>query len=288
MKTVLLLLSLSTLCLGAPLNTPEKLPFDDTYLFGLLHHLCYWHLDDYSYFKYDTNDTVEILYKELSPPGDPGDKSVYCEIIVPGLDMSVMMKKALYRIEEMDTTISNTSYKFTSFNREINLAANPKYKAYCKKLIPEKELFELIFNKRASLPELTPYLIHKLKEALPKIVAGELPNNKDLNEIFYIAPVTKYENTIIIFWENEKKLIVLSSDADFSTPLFWQSLSMSIEIFDMKKDIVTSLQQVLGSNAYVTKNWISRILFNCVIDGYKLNISVPAQKKPASPITDNR
>ena len=131
-------------------------------------------------------------------------------------------------------------------------------------------------------------LAAKLKEALPKIVAGELPNNKDLNEIFYIAPVTKYENTIIIFWENEKKLIVLSSDADFSTPLFWQSLSMSIEIFDMKKDIVTSLQQVLGSNAYVTKNWISRILFNCVIDGYKLNISVPAQKKPASPITDNR
>jgi hypothetical protein len=86
-------------------------------------------------------------------------------------------------------------------------------------------------------------------------------------------------NFVAIFWENAKKLIVLSADAELHNPVFWEELPLNTEIFDMKGDVVTSLQQVLGSNAYVTKNWVGRILFNCIIDGYKLELKVPAQKK---------
>lgn len=282
MKTLLLLLSFSAVCLYAVPKEPETLPFDDAYLFGLLHHLCYWHLDDYSYYKYDRNDTVEILYKRLTPPTDPGDESTFCEIVIPDLDMAVMLKKALYTIEELGMTVSNKSYKITTFHREIDLASNPKYKEYPKKIIPEKELFDYIFNKRANLPELDPYVISKLKEVLPEIVASELPTNMVLDESFYIAPVTPYANLIAIFWENAKKMIILTSDAELHNPVFWEELPLNTEIFDMKSDVVTSLRQVLGSNAYVTKNWIGRILFNCIIDGYKLELKAPPKKIPSA------
>jgi hypothetical protein len=198
--------------------------------------------------------------------------------VIPDLDMALTLKKAQYRIEELDLLVSNTSYKITTFHREINLAANPKYKKYHKKIIPEKELFDYIFNKRSSLPELKPYVIHKLKEVLPGIISDELPTNKILDETFYIAPVSQYANFIALFWEDTKQLILLSSDAELNNPVFWQELPLNTEIFDMKGDVVTSLRQVLGSDAYVTKNWVGRILFNCVIDGYKLKITLPLKK----------
>ena len=130
MKTLLYLLSISTICLYAAPKEPEALPFDEAYLFDLLNHVCYWYLDDYSYYKYDRNDTVEILYKRLTPQTDPGDESTFCELVIPDLDMAVMLKKALYTIDELGMTVSNKTYKISAFHREIDLASDPKYKEY--------------------------------------------------------------------------------------------------------------------------------------------------------------
>ncbi len=39
---------------------------------------------------------------------------------------------------------------------------------------------------------------------------------------------------------------------------------------DLDTDVVTSLEEVSGSNAYITKTWAGRIMYNCIVDGSKI------------------
>jgi hypothetical protein len=41
-------------------------------------------------------------------------------------------------------------------------------------------------------------------------------------------------------------------------------------VIDLDKDIVASTREVPGSNAFVTKDWVGRVLFNCVLYGERI------------------
>jgi len=45
---------------------------------------------------------------------------------------------------------------------------------------------------------------------------------------------------------------------------------------DLDKDIVASMREVPGSNAFVTKDWVGRLLFNCILYGERV-VRTPEQ-----------
>ena len=43
-----------------------------------------------------------------------------------------------------------------------------------------------------------------------------------------------------------------------------------LEVIDLDKDGVTATMEVPGSNAFVTKDWVGRMFFNCILYGGRI------------------
>ena len=57
---------------------------------------------------------------------------------------------------------------------------------------------------------------------------------------------------------------------DLSNPGFSQLSQLRLEVIDLDKDVVASTKEVPGSNAFVTKDWVGRLFFNCILYGERL------------------
>ncbi len=45
---------------------------------------------------------------------------------------------------------------------------------------------------------------------------------------------------------------------------------MRLEVIDLDKDVVDSTKEVPGSNAFVTKDWVGRMFYNCILYGERI------------------
>ena len=247
-------------------------PFDHEYMMGLINHLAYWHLTDDNYFEDDPDPVVEVLFKPFSYQQDSNDASSVYIVYVPDVQIKILLKKSLYHIEEFDATVSNDCYKIIAFQHQQKSPGTNSLNDYVRIDLLEDDVRRIVFENRNQSCTPSPWLLNKIESALRPLIARELPTNAVVDETFFIAPLSPYSNSILIFWSTAKKMLQFSSDADYTSELYWDMLPMNCEVFDMKGDVVTSLQNALGSNAYVTKNWIGRILYNCIVDGYQLSI----------------
>ncbi len=275
MKIVIACICFAAIWAAAETNAPPALPFNHDFVMGLLNHLAYWHLADDDYFEDDPDTVVDVLFKPYNYLHDTNDLSSLYIASVPDLKITVLLKKALYHIEEFNTLISNDSYKIVAFRHEQNQSSSNAPVGFVRIDVPEQDVRTMLFEKRNQSCNPSPELLAKIETALRTIITQELPTNTVMDETFFIAPLSDYSNNILVFWITAGKMLQFSSDADYSSDLYWEMLPFNTEIFDMEGDVVTSLQETLGSNAYVTKNWVGRILYNCIIDGYKLVIRNP-------------
>jgi hypothetical protein len=113
-----------------------------------------------------------------------------------------------------------------------------------------------------------------LRTATRKLVAEYL--NKDHpapfteDQVLYVAPVSTVCNDLWAFWETGRKLMLFSADMDLSNPGFSQLSQLRLQVIDLDKDVVASTKEVPGSNAFVTKDWVGRLFFNCILYGERL------------------
>ena len=56
---------------------------------------------------------------------------------------------------------------------------------------------------------------------------------------------------------------------DLANPHYWKDASVRVAMFKLEEDVITSLHEIPGSNAYVTKDWVGRVLYNCIVLGRK-------------------
>jgi hypothetical protein len=61
-----------------------------------------------------------------------------------------------------------------------------------------------------------------------------------------------------------------------ANPGFSQLSQLRMQVIDLDKDIVASTREVPGSNAFVTKDWVGRLLFNCILYGERV-VRTPEQ-----------
>jgi hypothetical protein len=113
-----------------------------------------------------------------------------------------------------------------------------------------------------------------LRTAARKLIAEYLdkahPALFTEDQVFHLAPVSPVCNELWVFWETGRKILFFSADMDLTNPAFSQLSQLRMDVIDLDKDVVASTKEVPGSNAFVTKDWVGRLFFNCILYGERL------------------
>ncbi len=198
------------------------------------------------------------------------NKSTRYELIIPDLNLGIDLVKANYKIQELDLQITNSSFKVVAVNPDFSEpVTNKEFKV---RILSEANVMKQLFQSRYRPAVLSGYVKTNIYNSLVKLSKLELGHPLKKEHIFYVGPISDYSNDIWIFWEAERKLVKFSSASDYTSKAYWQLLPIFVKIYDLDSDVVVSLSEVSGSNAYITKSFAGRIMFNCIVDGKKIII----------------
>jgi hypothetical protein len=89
-------------------------------------------------------------------------------------------------------------------------------------------------------------------------------------------------NEIWAFWEAGRKLFLFSSDIDLANPAVWQHETLMARQYDLDQQVVVSHEEAPGSNRFLTRNEVSRALFNCLLFGQRLSVK-PLENEQSLP-----
>ncbi|WP_309399887.1 hypothetical protein [Cerasicoccus maritimus] len=256
---------------------------DRDYLFSLLRYLYRWHIDAAMLADdFNTADSVVIAYRELTPETDDSDNSRFGEVIVPIARTRVMLKQADYQIEELDLEVKNQRFNV------VNVIYDPElewdHEDYLVQVYTVDEVFEWLHETRNDQLFPTRELLKMIRDEVREEAGEERPDLVKPSEpqVVYLAPVSPVINEVWIYWETGQQLIHFTSDDDLGDIDTWRSELHHVELFDLRKDVVVSPLEKPGSNAYITKDWAGRVLFNCVVLGAKLIL--PPEDQPEAEI----
>jgi len=269
MKKILLIM----LCFAAFKSSANKeflKPENAEYLRGVLKYVYFWHLDPSHFFEDDQDTNIEIFIKKSSYSKDLNNSSVRYELIIPDLNLGIDLVKANYKINELNLQITNSSFKVVAVNPDFRDPLTNKN--FQVRLLSEGKIMKQLFKSRYRPAELSGYVRTNIYKSLVKLSKLELGHPLKKSHVFYVGPLSDYSNDIWIFWETERKLVKLSSASDYTSKAYWQLLPVFVKIYDLDSDVVVSLSEVSGSNAYITKSFAGRIMFNCIVDGKKVTI----------------
>jgi len=269
MKKILILMLCFT-AFNSSANKEFVKPENAEYLRGVIEYVYFWHLDPANFFEQDQDTNIEILVKENSYSKDLDNKSTRYELIIPDLNLGIDLIKANYKIQELDLQITNSSFKVVAVNPDFREPiTNSEFKV---KYLSKGKIMKHLFQNRYKPTVLSGYVKTNIYNSLVKLSKLELGHHLKKEHIFYVGPLSDYSNDIWIFWETERKLVKLSSASDYTSKAYWQLLPVFVKIYDLDSDVVVSLSEVSGSNAYITKSFAGRIMFNCIVNGKKVII----------------
>lgn len=238
----------------------------------LLRYIYRWHFDA-SELVQSAGDlaAIEIWHRALPIETDPGDDSRFWEYVIPLADVQVIAKQADYSIEHSDQRVRNASPRVIEvsyrgaegldradfavasydFADTIALLNTDRHRT----VFPDRPLLHAI-ARQAGAALLRRGTISSLQ------LEGE--------HTIYIAPLSPVVNEVWLFWTNFNCLLRFSSDADLNQAMNWNQMLQSAEVFDLPDSVIVVPGEVGPSNAYITKDFAGRVLFNCVILGERL------------------
>ncbi|MGA0367967.1 MAG: hypothetical protein ACO3N7_00785 [Kiritimatiellia bacterium] len=260
---------------AAPL--PEDV--DNDLLMAATVHLYRWVLDENDIESVLSDGQLLCWVREINPDLDPGDSSRMLEVWMPQLKLQVTLRKADYRIPELDLQVRNDTFKIRNVLRG---SAPDSADGYTEIRIPKTEIdsFAARAREQAVYPEgdfLEAIRLATRQQFIDYFTErGEaFPSGP---QTLHLAPLSPVSNDLWIFWENQDKLLRLSSDTDLQDPELWQKMGLQLRIFDIRTQTVVHLHEARGSNAYMTRDQVGRYLFNCLILGKKLTLTPPEPK----------
>ena len=264
---LLILLSLAAFPATRADDPPE---LSREYLSLLMRHLYRWHLDETMLASVDDSNHVEFLVRRQDTALDEGDRSSYLELYIPQIRYSVLLKKADYKVPEVDGSIRNADYRI--IRAELTPDRPADLDRYHRIEVPKQEMLDYLFSVRNQRTYPDQALRERMADALRReymLAPGETITGP---QVFYLAPISDVSNNLWVFWESKKKIIRFSSDADIATKEFWAIEKLGAEVYDLDKNVVVSIAEVPGSNAYVTRDWAARVLYNCIVFGQRIEV----------------
>jgi len=295
MKTsVQVVLSVCLCLLPAAADTPPPEEITSIeYLYEVVHHLYRWHLDERDAEKVVGKQDIPFWVRGVRPELDANDQSAFGEVVIPDLDVAVSVKKADYTIPELGVTVRNDRFKIINVARghlpatpdgcEVVRTSYPAMRDYAHRTrsqarFPEGEL--LMRMRVSAHGQIRDYLRGREKAGLESRI-GTYDELLKQEQVVHMAPLSEVANETWMFWETGRMLIRYASDIDLEHPAVWAHDELAVNIYDIDEQTVVSLDEVAGSNAYMTRDQVGRALFNCVVLGRRVELDpsdVPPEK----------
>ena len=257
-----------------------------TYLYEVVRHLYRWYLDEAEVEQVTRQKQFVFWVRQLHPPLDAGDQSVLGEIMLPQLGLSVKLKKADYRIEELQTNVKSQSFKITQVERVAVPASVPAYGTVVT--LDMQDMLDYLFRTRDQRDYPDAALLERMRQALRQellhegiatnLLAGLATNAQ---QIVHLSPLSPVANEFWVYWETGRKLLHFASDIDLANLAVWQQESLMVRAFDLDQQVVLSHEEAPGSNRFLTRHQVGRVLFNCLVLGQR--VAVPARTTPIPP-----
>ncbi len=282
---------LSLAAVGAappPATTPAPAPpelLERAYLYDVVRHLYRWYLDERDLDPLARGGEFVFRVRALQPALDEGDRSRFGEILLPQLGVRVRLKLADYTIPELDTIVQSAGFKIVAVSRgvdddpppagatevKVDFAAmrDELYRTRREARFPEGELLERF---RAA----TRQEVGKNAQRSASAARGE-------PQIVHLAPLSPVANEAWVFWENGRALLRFASDIDLANPVVWAHEELLVRLYDIDEHVVVSLDEVAGSNAYLTRAQVGRALFNCIVLGRRMELQPPTPRSSSRP-----
>lgn len=265
-------------CMSSPNPAPNKtVPrseaaltplLEKPFLFAVLEHVYRWHFDQSYVLEAGKLDTLEVWARRLHPRLDAGDRSEFAELWIPAVNTRVELKRSDYTIPEMNLAVVDRSFKVKRVTRQLRPpAARSNYQVRGYAL---SEVRDHLFATRANRVPLSETLRTAARKLIFEYLKKAHPAPFTEEQVLYVAPASSVCNDLWAFWETGRKIMLFSADLDLSDPGFAQLSQLRLEVIDLDKDVVASTREVPGSNAFVTKDWVGRLFFNCILYGERL------------------
>ncbi len=247
------------------------------YLYDVVRYLYRWYLDEGDLDRLVHSREFVFWVRGLQPELDEDDRSRFGEIALPRLGIRVRVKLADYTITELETVVKSDMFKIVAVSRDLTEERPPEstavtvdygemrdelYRTRREARFPEGELLERL--RRATRHEL-------LKDSKRK--AREAPAGL---QVVHLAPLSPVANEAWVFWESGRMLIRFASDIDLANPTVWEHEELAVRTYDVDQQVVVSLDEVAGSNAFLTRDQVGRILYNCIVLGQRMELQPQA------------
>jgi hypothetical protein len=248
-------------------DTTLKSLLEKQFVLDVLQHVYRWHFDQSYLLEAGKLDALEVWARRLHPRLDAGDRSDFAELWIPAARTRVELKRSDYSIPEMNLEVVDRSFKVKRVIREPRPPAsrsNYEVESYA-----QVEVQDHLFTTRTNRMPVS----ENLKTVTRKLIVEHLnkthsdPFTED--QIFHVAPISPVCNDFWIFWETERKIMLFAADMSLSNPGFSKLSQLRMDVIDLDKDVVASTREVPGSNAFVTKDWVGRLFFNCILYGQR-------------------
>ncbi len=289
MKSILITALTIILTISSTIAKPSnsatiKTVSEDKYLFEVIRHLYRWHLDETDAEKLVGKDEILFNIQEITPHLDQGDKSKFCDILIPALDMRVSVKKSDYAIEELGLVVKNDTFKiinvargglpkdttgYTTITTNYKAIKDYAHRTRSQTRFPDDDL---LMKMRKSARTKIIEQIQSRKQAGLKTKINNPKTLKKHDLAIHISPLSPIANEVWIFWETGRLLIHFRSDFDLEQPELWNNDDLAIKLYDIDEQTVVSLDDVAGSNAYITRDQVGRTLFNCIVLGRRIEL----------------
>ena len=189
----LMLLFFAGLCLSpaalgatnAP-SVPAELT-DPKYLFEIVRHVYRWHIDENDVDRLSGTQDFPFWVRMVEVPLDAGDHSSMAEIVMPLVGTVVKVKKPDYRIEELNLSVTGSTYRITSVSK-IGLPDKPLLEHRVIN-VKYEEMKAHLFRTRDEATFPTGALLERLRVAVRKEMGLNPQERTAGHHLAYLAPL---------------------------------------------------------------------------------------------------
>jgi hypothetical protein len=235
-----------------------------------------WHFDQSYILDADNVEALEVWSRPLHPKLDADDQSDYAEMWIPAIKTEVQLKRAEYSVSELNLNINERTFKVTRVTRQReSTVPRRNYEVHS---YPLAEAKDYLFVTRTNRIPVSDSLRQSARNLLADYLKRTHPEPFTEDQIGYLSPLSSVSNELWFFWETGRKLLLFSADVDLANPGFSELSQLRMQVIDLDKDVIASTREIPGSNAFVTKDWVGRLLYNCVLYGERV-VRTPEQVK---------
>jgi hypothetical protein len=268
---------------GPPARSPLDWLAGERTLYEVLQYLYRWYWAEEDVRPLLAKEETLLWWREVPAARDEGDRSRFLELYLPELHTEVVLKKADYELPERGVRIRNEHFHVLEVHRRgpIDEEDWSSYRLHLGALMD----YLLWKRSHREYPDATisTYMAEAVAKALAnpsqdfgsRVSPGEFPVE------VHVAPLSPVGNDLWVYWEEAEVVFKFESEADLSDPLAWETHRVHIQTYDLRHQVVVSLAEVPGSNAFLTRDRAGRILYNCVVLGQWRELNPPGALAPA-------